>query len=120
MSISQERPLTIIQSPHRLDSYANEEYAKDCVYDSLMRGEAPISLDLLYLETLDMRSQFDRDLGRVACAEIMKRADLMAVYIDRGISLPMRNNMHIATIYDIEVVERTLHDAPITRPNKYR
>ena len=39
--------LVIVESPYAGDVEANEEYARQCVRDSLMRGEAPIASHLL-------------------------------------------------------------------------
>ena len=42
--------LVIFESPYAGDVEANTEYARRCVRDSLMRGEAPIASHLLYTQ----------------------------------------------------------------------
>ena len=118
--MEQKRPFVIIESPYPTDGYINEEYAKDCLYDSVMRGEVPISVPYMYYDIFDGRDNFDRNLYSKLGSEIVKRADLMAVYTDRGISMPMRMGIEVAKICDVEIAYRTLTDAPVTRPNKYR
>ena len=42
--------LVIIESPYAGDIEKNVAYARDCVRDSLMRGEAPYASHLLYTQ----------------------------------------------------------------------
>ena len=42
--------LVIVESPYAGDIETNVKYARRCVKDSLMRGEAPIASHLLYTQ----------------------------------------------------------------------
>lgn len=90
--------LVIIESPFAGDVKSNEEYARACVRDSLLRGEAPIASHLLYTQTgiLDDDDPAQRQQGIAAGLEWGKvaeltavYAELTAVYTDRGISKGM-------------------------------
>lgn len=115
-----EKPFVIIESPYAGNVGDNEEYARDCLYDSLWRGEAPFASHLLYPQVLDDDVEYERNWGIQAGLELAKRADLTAVYTDRGISRGMRLGIEAAKIANREIVYRTLTDAPQVRPSKYR
>ena len=55
----------ILESPYAGDIERNVEYARKCVKDSLLRGEAPIASHLLYTQDgiLDDDIQSERRLG---------------------------------------------------------
>ena len=92
------RPLVIIESPYAGDVEANVEYARMCVKDSLMRGEAPIASHLLYTQTgiLDDTIPEERRLGIDAGLEWRRVAERTVVYADRGISEGMRYGIKMA------------------------
>lgn len=78
----------LIESPLKGDYEANREYARRCMRDSLKRGEAPLASHLLYDQTgiLDDRFDSDRRRGMQAGFTWGAMAELVAVYIDLGIS----------------------------------
>lgn len=80
------KPIVIIESPYAGDVEENVEYAKRCVKDSLDRGEAPFASHLLYTQVLDDTKPEERKLGMEAGFAIGAKADLVAVYVDRGMS----------------------------------
>lgn len=82
--------LVIVESPLAGDYEANRAYARACVYDSLMRGEAPLASHLLYTQMLDDKIPAERTLGIEAGLAWGRKADLTAVYTDRGISSGMQ------------------------------
>lgn len=82
----------IIESPFAGDVQKNIEYARKCMRDSLLRGEAPIASHLLYTQDgiLDDNIPEERTLGIEAGLLWGKEAELTAVYTDLGLSGGMR------------------------------
>jgi hypothetical protein len=82
----------IIESPYRGDVAGNVRYARACVRDSLIRGEAPIASHLLYTQDgiLDDNVVAERQWGISAGLAWRGVAELFAFYIDRGWSEGMR------------------------------
>lgn len=81
--------LVIIESPYAGDRKRNIEYAKECMLDSLNRGEAPLASHLLYTQILDDDIPEHRNLGIVAGFAWAEKADAVIVYGDLGISRGM-------------------------------
>jgi hypothetical protein len=81
-----------LNAPTREGIDMNKEYAKACLRDSLKRGEAPYASHLLFDQPgiLDELIEEERMQGMMAGFAWGKMADLIAVYIDRGISNGMR------------------------------
>jgi hypothetical protein len=90
--------LVILESPFAGDEQANIDYARLCVRDSLMRGEAPIASHLLYTQPtiLDDSEPKERQHGINAGLAWGKVADATVVYMDRGISEGMSHGIGIA------------------------
>ena len=81
----------IIESPYAgVDRDLNVEYARRCLQDSLDRGEAPFASHLLYTQVLDDTVKDQRRLGMSRALSWYESADMIAVYMDRGISAGMR------------------------------
>ncbi len=80
--------LVILESPFAGDEQANIDYARLCVRDSLMRGEAPIASHLLYTQPtiLDDSVPEERQHGIGAGLGWAKHADATVVYTNLGIS----------------------------------
>jgi hypothetical protein len=78
----------IIESPYAGDIDANVGYARKCMRDSLLRGEAPIASHILYTQPYILRDEVpeERELGIKAGLHWGKLADATVVYADRGIS----------------------------------
>lgn len=83
--------LVILESPFAGDIEENVSYAKKCVLDCLLRGEAPIASHLLFTQPGILRDEIpeDRKLGIEAGHQWMRVADAIVVYTDRGISTGM-------------------------------
>lgn len=90
--------LVIIESPYAGEIEANVEYARRCVRDSLLRGEAPIASHLLYTQPGILRDEVDveRQHGIDAGLAWRRVADASVVYTDRGISGGMRYGIETA------------------------
>lgn len=98
----------IIESPYAGDTERNAEYAKACMRDSLERGEAPFASHLLYTQVLDDGIADQRALGMQAGFAWGLEADLVAVYVDLGVSAGMLAGIKRARGRGIEVVERQI------------
>jgi hypothetical protein len=100
--------LVIIESPYMGNVKSNVAYAQKCMSDSLMRGESPFASHLLYTQVLDDTKDIERLTGMSRAFNWYRHADLMAVYIDKGISNGMKMGMEVAEKLGIEMVYRTL------------
>lgn len=89
----------------------NIRYARQCVRDSLMRGEAPIASHLLHTQEgiLDDNEPKERELGMKAGFAWTEVADLVAVYEDWGMSKGMREGIDIAKDLGIRVQVRVIN-----------
>lgn len=103
-----EFPLVIVESPYSGDVEANVAYARECIRDCLLRGEAPYASHLLYTQpgVLDDTVKDERLLGMKAGMAWGAQASRTVVYIDKGISSGM--------IYGIEMAKKA------GRPVEYR
>lgn len=80
----------IIESPYAGDVERNMKYARQCLLDSIKRGEAPIASHLLYTQVLDDKILDERICGIECGFAWFDDADLIAFYIDYGFSKGMR------------------------------
>lgn len=103
----------IIESPYAGDIHTNTEYARCCMSDSFRRQEAPFASHLLYTQhgILDDSNAHDRRLGTEAGFMWVHSADLVAVYVDRGISDGMRQGIERARDRGIPIEVRALDRA---------
>jgi hypothetical protein len=70
--------------------WLNRRYARRCLRDCCLRGEAPIASHLLYTQCLDDGDPHERKIG-IECGLVWGAlADASVVYTDRGISRGMR------------------------------
>lgn len=90
--------LVILESPYAGDIEANVAYARRCLRDSLIRGEAPIASHLLYTQpgVLDDADPTERQKGIDAGLAWRHVAEATVVYTDRGISAGMRYGIDVA------------------------
>jgi hypothetical protein len=84
--------LVILESPYAGFVSLNEAYARACLRDCLLRGEAPIASHLLYTQpgVLDDTKADERALGIEAGLLWGQFANATVVYTDRGISSGMK------------------------------
>lgn len=84
--------LVILESPYAGDIDKNIEYARECLRDSLLRGEAPLTSHLLYTQdgVLDDLKPNERKLGIDAGLAWMKVAEKHIFYMDLGMSSGMK------------------------------
>lgn len=102
--------LVILESPFAGDVEANTKYARECVHDSLSRGEAPIASHLLYTQpgVLDDNDPKERQWGIDAGLAWKAVAHGSVVYTDLGISRGMEYGIAAATKAGISVEYRTI------------
>jgi hypothetical protein len=102
--------LVIVESPYAGDIEANIEYARRCVRDSLLRGEAPIASHLLYTQPGVLRDEVpeERQHGIDAGLAWRRVAEASVVYTDRGISKGMQYGIDAARLAGVPVEYRTL------------
>lgn len=107
--------LVIVESPFAGDVGANIEYARACVRDSLMRGEAPIASHLLYTQpgVLNDAVPEERQHGIDAGLAWRAVAQASVVYTDRGISNGMEYGIRAAQAAGIPVEYRSLNAAAV-------
>ena len=101
----------IIESPYAGDVKRNIKYAKMCMKDSLMRGEAPLASHLLYTRKgiLDDTIPEERKLGIDAGFAWLEQAELHVFYIDYGYSKGMLLGKEFAEMRNIPIEERKIY-----------
>ena len=108
--------LFLIESPFRGDSHKvtrdNILYARLCVRDSVLRGEAPYASHLFYTQAgiLDDTIERERMQGINAGLAWGANAEISAFYIDRGISGGMEYGMENAENVGRRIEKRSLGD----------
>ena len=102
--------LVIVESPYAGDVKANIAYARECVRDSLERGEAPIASHLLYTQPGILRDEepSERAWGINAGLAWRKVADASVFYTDRGWSQGMISAYQVAQLAGATVELRSL------------
>ena len=102
--------LVILESPYAGDIEANVTYARRCVRDSLLRGEAPIASHLLYTQPGVLRDEVpeERQHGIDAGLAWRQVAQATVVYTDRGVSAGMQYGIAAAEEAGIPVEYRKL------------
>jgi hypothetical protein len=100
----------ILESPYAGDVDRNVTYARLCLRDSLLRGEAPIASHLLYTQpnVLDDNLPEERQLGIDAGLSWREVAEATVVYTDLGISKGMQYGIDKAAASGLPVEYRTI------------
>jgi len=98
----------ILESPYAGDIDANVAYARRCVRDSLLRGEAPIASHLLYTQPGILKDEVaeERQWGIDAGLSWRAVAEASVFYLDRGLSKGMLYGMEAARAAGIPIEER--------------
>lgn len=104
--------LVIIESPFAGDVEKNTRYARACVRDSLLRGEAPIASHLLYTQEGILNDDVPEERQHGIDAGLAWRtvAQASVVYTDLGISKGMEYGIKAAQDAGVPVEYRTLTD----------
>lgn len=106
--------LVILESPYAGEIVRNVDYARRCVRDSVLRGEAPIASHLLFTQPGILRDEIpeERALGIAAGLAWLSKADAMVVYIDLGVSNGMRGAIDAAQRAGLPTELRSLKGIP--------
>jgi len=101
----------IIESPYAGKVERNIKYARECLKNSLMRGEAPIASHLLYTQigVLDDEIEEERKLGIDAGLAWKEVADAHVFYIDFGMSEGMIYARKYARSQNIDIEYRRIY-----------
>ena len=101
----------ILESPYAGDIERNIKYARECLKDSLKRGEAPIASHLLYTQegVLNDDIEAERMLGINAGLAWKEVAELHVFYIDFGMSKGMKYAFEYAKSQNIETEYRMIY-----------
>lgn len=82
------RPFVVLESPYSSQStkglVERHNYAKAILNDSISRGEAPFLSHLFYTQFLNDKLKAERRLGMEVGWAVLRKADLVAVYLDLG------------------------------------
>jgi hypothetical protein len=102
----------IIESPFRGRGYENLQdninYLHLCRADCFLRGEAYFASHGFYTLDLDDSDAAERAFGIAAGQAWASVADLIAVYIDKGISKGMKSSIKIFLEWGMEIEFRAL------------
>jgi|SRR3989338_8366896 len=106
----------LLESPYKGKDWSETEenirYARACMHDCILRGDAPFASHLLYTQEgiLDDKVHGERELGIEAGLLWGEGAAVTVVYVDRGISDGMKNGIKRAKEFGRPVEYRSLHD----------
>jgi len=70
----------------KMDAWLNRSYLRDCMRDSLARGEAPFASHMMYVKVLKDSVETERRLGTRAGFAWGQLATVRVFYLDRGMS----------------------------------
>jgi hypothetical protein len=104
------KKFVIVESPFAGFVPRNIAFARACLRDCILRGEAPYASHLLYTQpgVLDDSIMTERELGMNLGWNVMVHADLVAIYTDLGWSGGMCRGKEAATASGVPYEERTL------------
>ena len=98
----------IVESPYRGDVLRNSAYRDRCIMDCLNRGESPIASHRMFPGILNDDDPKQRELGIEAGLAWIPVADLLALYVDLGISDGMENAMSRARKCGVKIEKREI------------
>lgn len=115
--MTQKHKLVILESPFAGDVEKNVAYARACMRDCLLRGEAPYASHLLYTQegVLDDNIPSEREHGIQAGFAWRQVAETTVVYTDLGISRGMQYGIEDANDRGCPIEYRTLPDWAMSR-----
>lgn len=107
-----EFELVVLESPYAGDVNNNVRYARACMKDCLLRGEAPYASHLLYTQegVLDDLIPAEREAGIQAGFAWRQAAKKTVVYTDLGMSKGMVYGVNDALKRGVPVEYRRLPD----------
>jgi len=101
----------ILESPYAGDIERNVKYAKQCMRDSLYRGESPLASHLLYTQEgiLNDEIHSERKMGIEAGLSWRRFADKHVFYVDYGMSPGMQYAKNYAIDNQLEIEIRKIY-----------
>lgn len=108
--------LVILESPYKGNNYEGTEenirFARLCMHDCFLRGEAPFASHLLYTQerVLDDKIPTERMLGIEAGFAWKEKADATVVYVNRGVSKGMHLGIRKAIVQGQPILYRSLSE----------
>lgn len=102
----------LLESPYSGEVDRNIQYAKQCMLDSIKRGESPMVSHLLYTQVLNDDIIEQRIIGIQAGHSWMDCVETVVVYADFGISGGMARAIGLASSKGIPVEERRIISEP--------
>lgn len=98
----------VLESPYAGNVEMNVTYARECLKDSLSRGEAPFASHLLYTQVLDDTDPEQRHKGMCTGWNWIPFSECLVVYIDLGISEGMQQGISYARDMHVDIEFRKL------------
>lgn len=114
-TLPQPTRLVIVESPYAGDVNHNIAYARACMRDCILRGEAPFASHLLYTQpgVLDDGNEAERQHGILVGFYWRKAAHATVVYTDLGISRGMAMGILDAERQGHPVERRSIAETPV-------
>lgn len=100
--------LTPFMSENPSKASLMKRYANRCVSDSIKRSEAPMSSNLFFYDVLNMNVPIERDMGLASMLSWMPKCDVLAVYIDFGVTQAMQVVINTAQIRNRKIEYRMI------------
>lgn len=108
----QPRKAVLVVTPFMAEDPAKaakmNRYALRATKDSLGKNEAPLASHLFYSEVLNVRNPIERDIGLQSQLTWLKAADIVAVYLDFGITPAMQVAINAAVLKNKRIEYRTI------------
>lgn len=110
--IRQPKRAVVLVTPFAAEDYSKaaavQRYGNRCVKDSLGRGESPLASHLFYYEVLNVKNPIERDIGLLSQLTWMRHCDMVAVYIDFGVTKAMEVAINTAQLSHKKIEYRTI------------
>ncbi|UMO77363.1 DUF4406-domain protein [Stenotrophomonas maltophilia phage vB_SmaM_Ps15] len=108
----QNRKTAILVSPFMSEDPATAtkayRYAMRAVQDSLRRGEAPMATHAFFYDSLSYKNPVERDMGLQCQISWLKKAEMLIVYTDGGITPAMQTIINSGEIKNKRIEYRTI------------
>lgn len=108
----QPRKNVIICTPFMAEDPALAEkmkrYGKRATRDSIIKNEAPLASHLFFYSVLSDKDPIERDIGLQSQLSWLKVADIVAVYVDFGITPAMKVAINNAKLLQKKIEYRTI------------
>lgn len=102
------RPRVFLASPFSGDVEKNVAYARECMADSVRRGEAPFVPHLLFTQVLDDTKPEERKEGIQCGLPYLLASTKLVTYEDLGVSYGMLEEIAVADRMGIPVERRRI------------